>query len=90
MTGTPMKQVIKKEQVRVGESAEAAAETGANGSSTASVARSPHAHGPRGPGVRLVRIDGRVQAIELTCRCGDVSVLEIDYEDTTHPTEVTA
>lgn len=32
------------------------------------------------PGVRLVQLDGRVQAVEVTCRCGDVSVLEIEYE----------
>ncbi len=31
--------------------------------------------------VRLVRVDGRVQAIELTCTCGQVSVLEIDYNE---------
>jgi hypothetical protein len=85
-----MKQVIKKDHVRVGESAEAAAENGTNGSSRAPAARSPHAHGSRGPGAHLVRIDGRVQAIELTCRCGDVSVLEIDYEDPTQPTEATS
>ncbi len=77
-----MKQVIKKDQVLVNESAAAAVEGPA--------VRTPRAHGPRGPGVHLVRIDGRVQAIELTCRCGDISVLEIDYEDTTHETEVTS
>jgi len=42
------------------------------------------------PGVRLVRVEGRVQAIELTCRCGDVSVLEIEYEDDTTATEATS
>jgi len=42
------------------------------------------------PGVRLVRVEGRVQAIELTCRCGDVSVLEIEYADDAPATEVTS
>jgi len=35
---------------------------------------------PQTPGVRLVHVEGRVQAVEVTCRCGDVSVLEIEYE----------
>ena len=83
MTATPMKHVIKKDQVRV---TAATAENGAPQAPAAGI----HAHGHRGPGVHLVRIDGRVQAIELTCRCGDTSVLEIDYEDTTHQTEVTS
>jgi hypothetical protein len=77
-----MNQVIKKDQVRVSAGEAVAAE--------GPVTRTPHAHGLRGPGVHLVRIDGRVQAIELTCRCGDVSVLEIDYDDTTHETEATS
>jgi hypothetical protein len=32
------------------------------------------------PGVRLVHVDGQVQAVEVTCRCGDVSVIELEYE----------
>ncbi len=32
------------------------------------------------PGVRVVRVDGQVQALEVTCRCGDVSVIELEYE----------
>ena len=42
------------------------------------------------PGVRLVRVEGRVQAIELTCRCGDVSVLEIEYAEDAPATEATS
>lgn len=30
-------------------------------------------------GVRLLEADGRVHAIELTCSCGEVSVVELDY-----------
>jgi len=89
-----MKQVIKKDRVQVSEYDADAGEGGSAGSSgpggRTPVARAPHAQSPRGPGVHLVRIDGRVQAIELTCRCGDISVLEIDYDDTTQPTEVTS
>jgi hypothetical protein len=29
--------------------------------------------------VRLLRLDGRVYAIEFTCACGQVSVLELEY-----------
>ena len=32
------------------------------------------------PGVRLIRVDGRVHSIEHTCRCGEVAILEIEYE----------
>ena len=35
---------------------------------------------PATPGVRLVHVDGRVQAVEVTCRCGDVAVLDIEYD----------
>jgi hypothetical protein len=44
----------------------------------------PAAHGeaPRhaaGARVRALRLDGRVRAIEFTCSCGEVSLLELDY-----------
>lgn len=32
--------------------------------------------------VRLIQIDGRAQAIEFTCRCGEISLLELQYEKT--------
>ena len=32
--------------------------------------------------VRLIQIEGRTQAIEFTCRCGEVSLLELQYEKT--------
>lgn len=31
--------------------------------------------------VRTVEVSGRVQAIELTCSCGEVTVIELDYEN---------
>lgn len=33
----------------------------------------------QGPRVELVRIDGRVVALELRCPCGEVHVVEFDY-----------
>ncbi len=40
---------------------------------------------PRAPrkGARLVHVDGRLQAIEVTCACGEVMVIEIEYENET-------
>ena len=81
MTGLPMKQVIKKERVEVGCADEEAARRPAS---------APAQRAARAPGVHLVRIDGRVQAIEVTCRCGDVSVLEVDYEGTNPQPEATS
>jgi hypothetical protein len=31
--------------------------------------------------VRTVEVSGRVQAIELTCSCGEQTVIELDYEN---------
>jgi hypothetical protein len=33
------------------------------------------------PGARLLRADGVVRAIEVTCACGEVTVLELEYAD---------
>lgn len=79
-----MKQVIKRDHVREGERAEGAGDTSSR------MACTPRARAAHAPGVNLVRIDGRVQAIEVTCRCGDVSVLEVDYEETTPSMEATS
>lgn len=70
-----MKSVIKKQNVQTappGPSRKQPPEVAAASSSKESCPP---------PGVRLVRLDGRVSAIELTCRCGDVSVLELEYDD---------
>jgi len=84
-----MKNVIKKQHVRVG----AAGAIGASGSSErrAEVAPStPHERHAPAPGVRLVRVGGRISAIEVTCRCGEVSVLELEYADAPTSTESTS
>jgi hypothetical protein len=47
----------------------------------------PGAAGPAASGgqrhektVELLRIEGRVQAIELVCTCGEKTLIELDYE----------
>ena len=71
-----MRQIIKKGQTA---SVSQALSEGAEGEVRPALAR--EGSGQRQtPGVRLVHVDGRVQAVEVTCRCGDVSVLEIEYE----------
>jgi len=30
--------------------------------------------------VRLLRINGSVQALEVTCSCGEITVVELDYQ----------
>ncbi|MEW6073166.1 MAG: hypothetical protein AB1726_11330 [Planctomycetota bacterium] len=66
----PIQRVIKRHRVRA---------DAAPGRPRAGAASSGHP--PRAKGVRLVQADGRVQAIEVTCACGEVMVIEIEYED---------
>ncbi|HED66832.1 MAG TPA: hypothetical protein ENJ09_14905 [Planctomycetes bacterium] len=41
---------------------------------------------PLGPGIRVIELDGVVKAIEVTCSCGEVSVIELDpAQPTTAP-----
>jgi len=66
--------IIKRHRVRDGAPA------------PAKVRSTPGAQSAAQPGasdksVRLLEQDGRVYAIELTCSCGDVSVIELDYPD---------
>jgi hypothetical protein len=65
-----MQRVIKRERVQLG--------TPARKASAKSPSCAPHGHGR---GVRLVKIDGRIAAIELTCSCGEVSMLELCYDE---------
>jgi hypothetical protein len=37
--------------------------------------------GPHEKSVRLVRLDGDVRALELTCSCGEVTLIELTYPD---------
>lgn len=66
--------VIKRDRVRVDGHAPG---EGAHESASAGTA-------PSGPAARarLVRLDEHTQAIELTCSCGEVSLIEIQSEKT--------
>lgn len=77
-----MQRIIKNNRVRVGDltsgdAAARAAHAGGHAGHGAGESSTPRA--PRG--VKLVRADGRVRAIEVTCHCGEVSILELDYDD---------
>jgi hypothetical protein len=63
-----MKNIIKREQVRLGEPGPAARRA---------PAATPEA--PRS-GARLVDLDAGTQAIEFTCSCGQTSLIEIQCE----------
>jgi hypothetical protein len=65
-----MKSILKRDQVKLDESA------------TRRPARASNAPGGErncasGASARLVRLDERTQAIEFTCACGEVSLIEI-------------
>ncbi len=64
--------VIKRERVRLEKSLPGSVSRPAAG------ARTPC---DGAPSVRLIRSGDRVQALEFTCRCGEVSVLELQYEE---------
>ncbi len=63
-----MHEVIKRDRVRV------------QGEPPARQAPPAATHRAAGP-IELVRAQGRIVAIRLTCRCGEVSVLEVEYEN---------
>lgn len=70
--------VIKREQVRLDDHHEHEPRGPRPRSSpSASPAASACA---RAPAVRLVRVDEHTQAFEFTCSCGEVSLIEIQYE----------
>ena len=68
-----MRSVIKRERVRVEDGT-----CPANGGQTLSDACA--GTGTPRPGLRLVEANGRVHAIEVTCRCGEVSLIELEYD----------
>jgi len=52
------------------------------GSSEVRLLKKPDSVAPPGEkAVRLLEEDGRVTAIELTCSCGEVTVVELLYQD---------
>jgi len=62
--------IVKRQHVRLETSAACA---------TARAAGTP-AHGA--PTVRLLYLDDATHALEFTCACGDVALIEIEYETT--------
>jgi len=73
-----MASIIKNDHVRVLERAT----SGASGSAASS--RQHH-----GKTVELLRIEGRVQAIELVCTCGEKTLIELDYDQAEKAEEAT-
>jgi len=74
--------IIKKELVRLAEAgAQTPLPTGAARASAARTAR--HAKS-----VQLLRVGARVRALELSCSCGERSVIELEYPDDSAPKEV--
>lgn len=63
-----IRSIIKHELVRVEENDPARVDSSGHGK--ACVAE---------PSARLLEIEGRAHAIEVTCGCGEVIVLELDY-----------
>jgi len=63
--------IIKRNSVRFDENAPPTARPNPKGSGRCAPT----------PGTRLVRADGVVRAIEVTCACGEVTVLELDYTE---------
>lgn len=79
-----MQSIIKKVQVRE-------IEPGAAGPRP----QASRAHAPAGPceqGVRTLSENGQIHAIEITCSCGEVTVVELEYPGATgaEPLEATS
>ena len=70
-TQSRKKSVIKRDQVRLDGHEESP------GAAAAEAPRAPCAAGAR---VRLLRLDEHAQAIEFTCACGEVSLIELKSE----------
>jgi len=65
-----MRSVIKRNRILTGEQADAARATSAPIRAAG--------HGTRS--VRVVELDDGASAIEFTCGCGEVTVLEVEFE----------
>ena len=76
-----MKSVIKRQCVRLEEAGDEARTRRGPARPAGAGAASAVPADAEGTALRLIRVDGQVRAIEVTCACGDVSVIELDYED---------
>jgi len=72
-----MRRIIKKERVRVDEDPVPAAE----------IPRRTGAESGGEVSVEVVRVGGRVEALEIRCACGEVSVIQLTYGDEASPEE---
>jgi len=68
--------IIKRERVQVEPGRRAA--TVASGKTGTCVAPATHGSGKQ---VRLLREEDVVRAVELTCSCGEVTLIELSYAD---------
>ena len=73
-----MTSIIKSDHVRVLEQSATAG--------VGPVATARHSHEKT---VELLRIEGRVQAIELLCSCGEKTLIELDYDQAEKTEEAT-
>ena len=76
MNEEDMRSVIKRSQVQVDE-ASAPRERAPRAGSPSGTKAPPS---PSPPRVRLIQIDAETQALEFTCACGEVSLIEIQCE----------
>jgi len=71
-----MRSIIKRDQVRVDEPGKTRARAEPTpGSAAADPGAARHA-----PAVRLLTLEAGLQALEFTCSCGEVSLIEIQCE----------
>ena len=69
--------IIKKELVRLAQAGAPPA------TARATAPRAARHH----KSVQLLRVGSRVRALELTCSCGETSVVELEYPEDSAPTE---
>lgn len=70
-----MRSIIKKAQVQLeGHDVNNFSDTGSVGSQKKRSRAIPQS-------ARLVQIDGIARAVEVTCGCGEVHLIELDFED---------
>lgn len=74
---SPLRSIIKHHAVRLDVEHEHDAPA-AHATAGAAKARAPRGGQKK---VELVRADGKVRALEITCACGEKTVVELDYAD---------
>lgn len=81
-----MGSVIKRERVRL-EAPQPNAGAGSGEASHASTAGRESRDAPGATQLELIEADGRVRAIQVTCGCGEVALIELEYEPVREPPE---